>query len=227
MTRRAARSLTILIALSAGLASGVAADTRMVMREGTTMTGDASEMPEALRKAYAEAEPKTVTYWLASDRTARLAEDGKIIGRLDRGESYFVSTADRSYRVIEIGGDPPSGANGGSSFDVTKTGETRQIGPWQAVRHTMKVEMGGEPTEIELWVGDVGVATEEFRAFIAAFAQAQGAEWMRGYLELGGFPVRQEIRMGPMLVWQEVISMEEEPAPPGTYEVPAGYTKRE
>ena len=191
------------------------------------MTGDASELPEAVRKALAEAEPKTVTYWLASDRTARLAEDGRIIGRLDRGESYFVSTADRSYRVIEIGGEASSDENARSSFDVTNTGETRQIGPWKAVRHTMRVEMGGEPTEIELWVGDVGVGMEEFRAFIAAFAQAQGTEWMRGYLELGGFPLRQEMRMGPMLVWQEVISIEEATAPAGTYDVPAGYAKRE
>ena len=219
-------AVALIDALMIGFAAVAAADTRMVMREGTTITGDASGLPEGLRKAFAETEPKTVTYWLATDRTARLSDDGQIIGRLDRGESYFVSTADRSYRVIGIGGDATSEANG-SSFEIEKTAETRQIGPWKAVRHTMTVELGGEPTAIDLWVSDVGIGTDAFRAFVSAFAQAQGADWMRGYLELGGFPVRQELRMGEMLVWQEVVSIDEERPPAGTYEVPAGYTRRE
>ena len=46
-------ALTVLVALSAGLASRVAADTGMEMREGTSIAGDASELPEAMRKAFA------------------------------------------------------------------------------------------------------------------------------------------------------------------------------
>ena len=42
-------------------------------------------------------------------------------------------------------------------------------------------------------------------------------------LEVDGFPVRQEFRVGPIESWQQLISVSEEAAPEGTYEIPAGF----
>lgn len=43
-------------------------------------------------------------------------------------------------------------------------------------------------------------------------------------LEFGGYPVRQEVRMAPIAIWAELISVSDEPAPSGIYAIPAGYT---
>lgn len=53
---------------------------------------------------------------------------------------------------------------------------------------------------------------------------APATAWTVKALELGGYPVRQEVRMGPMLTWSEFVSVEDKPAPSGTYEVPDGYS---
>lgn len=47
---------------------------------------------------------------------------------------------------------------------------------------------------------------------------------MLAVYELGGFPVRSEIQMGPVQMWTELESIEQKPAPAGTYDVPRGYT---
>ncbi|HVS02645.1 MAG TPA: hypothetical protein VMT16_07745, partial [Thermoanaerobaculia bacterium] len=190
------RALAIaLVALSWATVAAGRADTRIVSEEGTGLVGDAAELPESLRKAFADQQPTTVTYWLRADRMARIGPSGPMIGRLDRGEVYLVDARDETYSVLAIGGDGPP-LHGAT---LVRSGDTRQIGPWKAVRYDLTLQTDGEPTEVTLWVSDeVPVDMAAFRAYTEAFAAASpGFDWMRALLELDGYPVRQEVRIGP------------------------------
>ena len=86
--------------------------------------------------------------------------------------------------------------------------------------------MGGQTMTITLWVSDdVGVDLDTYHAIIRASAAQMRAGWMLEFLKARGFPVRQEVRMGPILSWQQVEEINDEPAPAGIYEPPAGATR--
>lgn len=220
--------LSVLAALGLALACApsATADLRIVSTEGSSMEGDASSMPEAMRKAFGQNAPKRVTLWIGDDRSARVDEDVSMIVRLDRNETYSLNHRERRYRVTPIGGNRGSGPRR-ATWSIKKSAERRQVGRWVAVRHDLAIDMGGTPMEVRLWVSDVGVNPNAIRPFIEAFAVVQGLDWMRAYLELDGYPVRQEVRIGPIVSWQEVTSVDQGAAPAGTYDVPDGYTKRD
>jgi hypothetical protein len=204
----------------------VASDTKVVMEEGTGIVGDGSELPENMRQTLANQEPATTVYWLAKDRAAYLGKSGRMISRLDRGESYFVNDQSKTYLVIDLEDRDDSAVTQGTA-ELVKTGETRKIDSWDTVRYEMSLDLqGDEPADITLWVAsEVGVDLAAYRALIAATAAQTGFEWMSRYLEVGGFPVRQEYKMGPIQSWQQVVAISEEAAPNGTYDPPAGYTR--
>jgi hypothetical protein len=148
-----------------------------------------------------------------------------MISRVDKLETYVVNDQTKSYSVIEIEGleDPSSGPRGAN---LVNTGETRKIGSWNTVRYEMTASMGGEAVEIVLWVSDeIDIDFSAYRAFVQAMAAQPGFDWMLKFLEVDGFPVRQEFNMGPIMSWQELVSVSQESAPAGTFEPPAGYTR--
>lgn len=224
------RQITARLSLFAALllaAIPALTDSRLVVEEGSDIAGDGADLPEAMREALANQEPATVTYWFAEDRAARVDGAGSLISRLDRGEAYFVNNASKTYSVIEMEGSE-AGPAPPISAKLVKSSETRKIGSWNTVRYDMTIDMGEEPAAVTLWVSDsVDVDLAAYRAFIESMAESQGTDWMRSFLEIDGYPVRQEYRIGPMLSWQQLISVSQEPAPAGTYEPPAGFTKSE
>jgi len=219
------RIAAVVVGLTLAHVSFAAADLRIVTTEGSSVEGDASALPDAMRKAFGQNDPKQVTLWIGDDRSARVGEDVTMIVRLDRKEMYTLDNGDRTYRVSPLGAGRSPGP-GQAPWRIVKSAETRQVGEWTAVRHDLTIDMGGAPMDVTLWVSDVGVDTKTMRPFIEAFASSQGMDWMKAYNELDGYPVRQEVRMGPVMSWQEVVSITQEPAPPGTYDAPAGYRKR-
>ena len=215
-------AVLVIFALAALPVSG---DTKMTMQEGTGITGDGAEMPEEMRQAFANQEPTTAVYWISNDRETRVGDSGSIISRLDKGESYFVNDQSRSYTVIELGNLEGSNPETAASA-LVKTGETRKIGSWNAVGYRMTLDMGGETAEVVLWISDeVDVDLAAYRAFIQANAAQPGFEWMLKFIEIDGFPVRQEVQIGPIVSWQQLIAVSEETAPEGTYDPPSGYTE--
>ena len=74
----------------------------------------------------------------------------------------------------------------------------------------------GPPVTATLWVShDVGIDMTAYERLIEGMAVQPGSEWMRRPLEIDGYPVRQEIQVGPVTSWQELVSIAEEPAPAG------------
>ena len=224
--RRIATRLTLFVILLA-VAIPAVGDSRLTVEEGGGVAGDGAELPEAMREALANQEPKKVTYWFAEDRAARVDNAGSLISRLDRREAYLVNNATKTYSVIEMDGAEAEPATPVSA-KLVKSSETKKIDSWNTVRYNMTIDMGDEQAEVVLWVSDaVDVDMAAYRAFIESMAESQGTDWMRSFLDIDGYPVRQEYRIGPILSWQQLIAVSQEEPPIGTYEPPAGFTKTE
>jgi hypothetical protein len=225
MKRPATWSIALLVLAMA--VSPLGADTKIVMQEGTGLAGDGAEMPEEMRRAFANQEPTTATYWFTKDAAARSGGLVRMISRVDILETYVVNDQTKSYSVIKIEGlEDTSSAPSGTT--LVKTDETRKIGSWNTVRYEMNANLGGEPVEIVLWASDeIDIDFSAYRAFVQAMAAQPGFDWMLKFLEVDGFPVRQEFDMGPILSWQELVSVSQETPPAGTYDPPAGYSRSE
>ena len=223
--KRHANTLMVTVVLSL-LTFPALADTMVTMHEGSELIGDPSALPEGMRKAFENQEPTTAVYWFGGDRAARIGNTGNIISRLDRGETYIINDAAKTYSVIEMGSPEDSSLAAGTA-ELIETGETRTIGPWNAVGYEMTVFLAGdEPSTIMLWVSnEVDVDLRPYHAMIRATAAKMGFDWMLRYLEVDGFPVRQEVHLGPISSWQEVVAIDDTPAPAGIYEPPPGFTK--
>jgi hypothetical protein len=185
------------------------------------MTGDDGDVPGALRGA-ADGEARTITLWSRTDRTARMDDNGKMIGDLESGVMYLVNDRNRTCYAIPRQ-ENGSGHAPAAQVEVRETGESRQIGSWQAKGYELKVA-ADDPIEVAVWVSDdVAVDMSAQRAYTERVVTPDTA-WLLTLFDLGGYPVRQEFSMGSMRMWSELVSVEEKAAPAGTYEIPAGYT---
>lgn len=199
--------------LLAFTASTVQADTLMTTREGTLGLGADATHDEG----------RTVRLWSGSDRMARIDDRGKMISDLESGVTYLINDQGKSCYAIPKQQVDAEGRTGGQ-VEVRETNETRQIGPWQAKGYELSVIMDGEPIEIAVWVSeDAPADVGGLRAYTASKLTPEMA-WMLKMFDLGGYPVRQEVSMGPIRSWGELVSVEEKSAPSGTYDIPAGYS---
>jgi Domain of unknown function (DUF4412) len=190
------------------------ADTRIVSEERTRVTmGDK-----------ASDETTTTTLWIGHDRAARITPSGRMISRPDRGESYIVDDAKKSYVVIAM---KPDGAGASTKAKIGQSGERRQIGPWSAVRHDPDFEYApGETGHAVLWISsDVDLDLERYRAFARSMGKAMGMGWLESVAALDGYPVLQEATVAGVQVTTRLVSAAEETPPPDLYEPPAGYTR--
>ena len=205
---------TIGICLLLGFAvSTVQADTLMTTREGTLSPGADA----------AHDQGSTVRFWSRSDRLARIDDRGKMISDLESGVTYLINDQGKScFAITRQEVDDEDGTAG--NVEVRETNETRQIGSWQAKGYELTVSTDGEPIEISVWVSDdVPVDVGGQRAYTESIVSAETA-WLLELFDLGGYPVRQEVSMGPVRMWAELVSVEEKSAPSGTYDIPAGYS---
>jgi hypothetical protein len=198
------------------LASNLAtADTRVTSEERTQM-----KLGERSTDQTAEA-----VLWFGENRAARILPQGRLISRLDRGEAYLVDDTKKTYTVIKMeDAAPPIDVP-----TVKKSGETRRIGDWSAERYDLDFEVSpGETGHAVLWMStDVDVDLEVYRAYARSVARAMGMGWIQAIAELEGYPVLQETTMGPVQVTTRLVSIVDADPPPGLYEPPDGYTRKE
>jgi Domain of unknown function (DUF4412) len=213
-----------LVFLTAVAVSAAHGDTLLTVKEGNILVEDSPDIPEAMRSSLG-GDDKTIRYWLQADRMARVDSTGRMIGRLDRGESYFINDESRSCYLIRHKSAQAARNEVDATPEFRKTGEIRQIGSWQAEGYELAVA-GNDDDDlaVKIWVSDeVSIGLDDYRKYVETIVTPKTA-WTVKALELGGYPVRQEVRIGPILAWAEILSVGDEAAPPGTYEVPAGYS---
>lgn len=204
------RRLCITLIILASLVPAARADTLMVFQVSSGMTGST------------DGEASTVKLWSSADPMARVDDNGKVISQLTSGAGYIIS--DKRKTCFAFPQQQDGGALAAAEVDVRETGESRQIGSWQAKGFELTVTTDDDPIEIAAWVSeDLPADVGGERAFTERMLTADTA-WLMGLFDLGGYPVRQEIGMGPIKTISELVSVEEKSAPSGIYDIPAGYT---
>lgn len=133
----------LLLTLALATLPPALADTKVTMEEGTGVNDDDAEMPEEMRQAFANQGSTTAVYWITEDMAARIDDSVSVVGRLDRGEAYFVSGLDKSYTVVPLDGREGS-STGTSVSEWVNTGESRKIGSWKAVDYRLDLDRGGK-----------------------------------------------------------------------------------
>lgn len=182
--------------------------------------------------------------WLASDKMRRDEGSLSVIVRLDRHMLYLVNHADRTYSQVEVPIDwkkmvPPGDQDSFTKFlgdneinaTVTPAAETRKIGAWNTHRvDVVLTNKHGLRMANRMWV------TQDLPLFAAynkmsgvlASLQPNAAAWSQKVSQLDGLPVYQEttITIGQSVsqTHEDVVSATIQDSPPGTFDVPAGFT---
>ncbi len=204
------------LAASLPIAGAAIADTKLTMEEHMVVTLPGNDGPPT-------ESTNQYTLWLRGDRAARVGGEVHMIARLDRGESYFVDDAEKTVTVVKFDGLPESLKHA----QVRKTSEKRTIGAWNAERYDMTVELGpGEAGTVVLWISNnIDIDLDAYRAFSRALDQGQGL--MTAIADLPGYPVLQESDFGIAKGTTRLVSVSDETPPPGTYDPPADYKRKD
>jgi len=194
----------------------VEADTLITANEGSSLAASppASD-PEQLQ---------TRQIWSRADRMASISNDSRLIGRLDRGETYLINDTKRTCTRIKHQ-EPQEYIPSEEGSVFLKTGETRQVGSWQAVGYEATITLGASSSyKVVLWISeDVTLGLEDYRTYTKGLVTPE-TFWVLDSLSLGGYPVRQETTIGPTTSWLEFVSVEDKTPPAGIYDVPDGYS---
>jgi hypothetical protein len=204
------RGPACLLLLTTSSIPAALADTLTVTREGSGMVGESAA---------------TVRFWTGDDRIARVDDNGKMIADLSAGVLYLVNDQAQTCYAMSTRDpdrDPVALKAAVDAVEFSRTGRVERIGDWQAEIYELTAGSGDDAFEMAVWISDEIPVDAGQRAYMETVATPETA-WMLAIYDLGGFPVRQEFQMGSMQMWAELQSIEEKPAPAGTYEVPAGY----
>jgi hypothetical protein len=192
------------------------------------------------------ARDQTTTTWVAADRLRSDQGQTSFIVRLDTSTLLVVDHEAKTFSELKLPVDisslmPPEMAAGMKKMmtftaTVTPTDETKVIGTWKTRRFDIKMSSPMVEMTSQVWVTkDVGFDIASFTRMGEQIMSMQPG--MAGIAEelrkIDGFQVRQEnvttMTMGgnaEVRSSEEVVSVEDLPAPAGTYDPPAGYEKR-
>jgi hypothetical protein len=182
--------------------------------------------------------------WYASGKTAQNGGPSGLIVDLDQNIAYLVNHLDKSYVPIPLPMDmtkilPPEVQSMAPMMQmtatVTPTSETKSIGRWNCRGYDATLTVMGMPMKLRVWAStDVPPALMQFAAKVMpAFLQGQMRltdESVKEFAKIQGFQIATELTaeiMGArMHTTTETIEIIERAAPAGTFEPPAGYTKK-
>ncbi len=181
--------------------------------------------------------------WIGKQRMRLETGDSTILVRLDQQKMYLIDARHKVATVIELPFEmrkyfPPElgeKVEKNAPFaTVTAQEETRQIGEWNTRRYTVSIKTGGAPTsKEEVWTTkDLAVDLAEYTALNhqISMLRAGGGLLAEEMKRLEGIPVLTnrvrfmdgvEIRSR-----EELVSVEEKPAPEGLFDIPADYAQR-
>jgi hypothetical protein len=116
---------------------------------------------------------------------------------------------------------------------VTPTGEKKKIGNWECSKYLLEVAMAMGKTSSEIWATeDIKVDFKVYRT-VANIMVANQEGMMQMLKEMGKIKgievltISSSQAMGAEVKsTEELLEVEEKPAPDGLYSIPAGYTKQ-
>jgi hypothetical protein len=182
--------------------------------------------------------------WYGDGKTAQSGPDAGLIVDLGNNIAYIVNHRDKSYVPLPLPMDitkilPPEIQSMAPmmqmSAAVTPTAETKKVGAWSCKGYDVTLTVMGMAMTMRIWAStEVPAALVDFSAKVTpAFLQGQmrlTGESLREFAKIQGFHVASELTadlMGArMHTTTETIEIVEKDAPAGTFEPPAGYTKK-
>lgn len=182
--------------------------------------------------------------WIGATKMATLSGSTATIVDLDRSVMAIINHREKSYVEAPLPFDlskmlPPEAAPMAAMMQVkvtvTPTGETKKIGRWDCTRYDATVTAMGMPMKLQIWA--TTQVPFDLQAFMTKMMPAvvQGqmmvdAASLQEFAKIKGFQIATETTgemMGAKIhSTTEVVEMAEKAAPAGTYQVPAGYTKK-
>jgi len=215
----------LLLSLSCFLSSAVQADTLISMKEGKGRLPD-GETFSGNEPRSADEEGMLVQVWSRPGSMTRMNENRRMIFSLDRGVTYLLDDEARTCKAYPHPEAMSADESAAVQTEFNKMGEARQVGPWQAEGYQIDIAIEGmeDHLEVIIWVSsEVTTGLDVYRENFAAMSTKNTA-WLSKTMELGGYPVYQESRLGQIYNWAEIVSVSEEPAPQGIYDIPSDYT---
>jgi hypothetical protein len=239
LSRRLALGLTLVLTAVLAWAPAAAADTLLKMKNHT----DAFQVMGQSQPA----QDQDVTVWVGDDRAVRSNGSTTLLLRLDQQKLYVIDHEGKTYSALDLPVDfmaympEEAKAQMGQMFEamemtatVEPTEESQEINGWDT--HLYKVHLAnqmGMSIEAKVWVtDDVDVDMDSFKEMTRAMASLQpgAGSAAEELLKIDGLPVLMESQIqgmgGETASREELVSAETQDAPPGTYEVPEGYTEK-
>jgi len=188
------------------------------------------------------ASDEEASMWLAKDKFRYdAARNMTQIVRLDKKKIYMLNHDNQNYSEIDLPIDISQALDPQAqqmmqslktSVTVTDTGETQKINKWNCKKYLIEINismMMSMTMNMDWWVSD-DVGADLIKLYQKHYGEVLVANPMMEALaeeikKVKGFPIKTEFSMMGMNMTDEVVSIEKEKAPQGTYDVPAGYTK--
>jgi hypothetical protein len=227
------KTLTVLfvVLLSAGLA---AADLKVVKethQDGFTIMGQTQP-----------AEDREQTTWIGTEMMYMDQGDNATVVRLDTMKLYVIDHTTLTYHVLDLPVDlsalvppemQPMLAMMQFQVTVTPTDEHKQVGEWNARRYDMTMTSQMFSMSATMWVTQVaGYDPQAFNSMYVHLNSLQPgmADAVKEMSKIDGLVVEQQgvmTMMGNEVGTSErTISIDNMPAPAGTYDPPSNYTEK-
>lgn len=181
--------------------------------------------------------------WIGKQRMRVETDDTTMVVRLDLSKMYLLDARQKIAAVIELPFEirryfPPEvleRVEKSAPFaTVTPHEETRKIGEWNAQRYTMSIQTGTTPTSREeVWTTkDLPIDLAEYNALNQQISMLRAGGGTLAYemKRLEGVPVlTNRVRLVDGVEVRsrdELVLVEEKPAPEGLFDVPADYQQK-
>jgi hypothetical protein len=182
--------------------------------------------------------------WYSATRAAQNGRENGFIVDLDKQMAYMVNHGDKSYVELPMPIDlvkvlPPElqaiAPMMQTSATVNAADETRQIGPYKCTAFDVAMTVAGGQLKMRVWAsmdvpGDLAaISAKMLPAFIKGTMPMSDAS-VKEFEKIRGFQIATEttgdIMGAKPHTTTEVVEIAERSAPAGTFEPPAGYTKK-
>jgi hypothetical protein len=182
--------------------------------------------------------------WISATKMATVGSSGGFIVDLDKNVAYMVNHAGKTYVETPLPVDftkllPPEAAQMAPmmqmSATVAATGETKKIGQWDCTGYDATLTVMGMKMNLRIWAStqvpfDLSVFTAKMLPAVIQGQMRLDTKSLAEFAKIKGYQIATETTgdmMGAKIhTTTEVVEMVQKPAPAGTYEPPAGYTKR-
>jgi hypothetical protein len=195
------------------------------------------------------ADDSVYTIWFAGDKLREDRASRSIVINGEVGKMFVIKHDARTYQVLDLPIDfktmlpPDLQAEWESALAARKpevavesAEDTSTLGGRTVREHRVRVTgpMGGS-MNLVLWnEADPGFDVPAYKQLMLEMAALQPGsdDWIRPLFALDGFPVRMEQRVGPegqqqLAMVEELVSVEQKPAPEGHWGPPPTYTEIE